>query len=356
MITPELRARLEALAGKWIMWARENCERSSPASYEGGQVAAVTDCAVALRSALAAEDEDEDRTEFAWLIENGKQGDALRYRTFEYGLPTWTADHNKAIRYARRCDAEMAHAEDEEAWAIREHGWHTMPKTATTDAGVCVWTRRPMSKLEATSCGMLSAVPSRDGKVGDAVLTGINACHAALDFARGAIEDAIYTEDGLDGDAGQCVLQIIDEARINGTFDSGKPVPKSAEALECERARAALDMSDDDERDLADAIIAMKAKAIPAGYVVVQSETIMQAARYGWDHASWPWDNVRIGIELQAEQRQRAASTPPTDVGVCVWKPDEIGGWITGCAHTDPWRVLPENCQYCGKPVREGGE
>ena len=34
----------------------------------------------------------------------------------------------------------------------------------------------------------------------------------ALDFSRGAIEDAIYLDDGLDGDAGQAVIKMIDEA------------------------------------------------------------------------------------------------------------------------------------------------
>jgi hypothetical protein len=47
----------------------------------------------------------------------------------------------------------------------------------------------------------------------------IKACKIALDFAAGAIGDAIYTEDGLDGDTGQRVLHIIAEAREEGTFD-----------------------------------------------------------------------------------------------------------------------------------------
>lgn len=62
-------------------------------------------------------------TVYGWLIENGKSGDELRYRNMEQGLPTWTADHNEALRFARRVDAEKFAAEDEAAWCIVEHGW-----------------------------------------------------------------------------------------------------------------------------------------------------------------------------------------------------------------------------------------
>jgi len=45
---------------------------------------------------------------------------------------------------------------------------------------------------------------------------------AALQFAVGAIVDAIYTEDGLDGEAGERVLALIAEAQKYGTFDQRK--------------------------------------------------------------------------------------------------------------------------------------
>jgi hypothetical protein len=64
-----------------------------------------------------------DKTEYGWLIENGKQGDELRYRTFRQGLPEWTADHHEATRFCRRIDAERFCEADEEAWRIVEHGW-----------------------------------------------------------------------------------------------------------------------------------------------------------------------------------------------------------------------------------------
>ncbi len=60
-------------------------------------------------------------TKYGWLIENGKKGDALRYRNMEQGIPTWTADHDEALRFSRRKDAEKFAAEDEDAWRIVEH-------------------------------------------------------------------------------------------------------------------------------------------------------------------------------------------------------------------------------------------
>ena len=44
----------------------------------------------------------------------------------------------------------------------------------------------------------------------------------ALDFSVGAISDAIYTEDGLDGSAGEAILMILAEAKKYGTFDQRK--------------------------------------------------------------------------------------------------------------------------------------
>ena len=69
-------------------------------------------------------------TEYGWLVENGKQGDELRYRTWRDGMPDWTADHNEATRYCRRIDAERAHQEDEDAWQIVQHAWDDLPDNA----------------------------------------------------------------------------------------------------------------------------------------------------------------------------------------------------------------------------------
>lgn len=66
-------------------------------------------------------------TQYGWLVENGKSGDELRYRTMRQGMIVWTADHNEALRFARREDAERFAAEDEDAWRTAEHAWDDLP-------------------------------------------------------------------------------------------------------------------------------------------------------------------------------------------------------------------------------------
>lgn len=64
-----------------------------------------------------------------WLIENGKQqGAGLAYRYIDNdggGVPAWTEDPNKALRFARRADAEQYAHHDEDAWRIVEHAFAT---------------------------------------------------------------------------------------------------------------------------------------------------------------------------------------------------------------------------------------
>jgi hypothetical protein len=62
-------------------------------------------------------------TQWGWLIENGKKGEELRYRTMEQGMFVWTPDHDKALRFCRREDAERVAEEDEQAERICQHGW-----------------------------------------------------------------------------------------------------------------------------------------------------------------------------------------------------------------------------------------
>ncbi len=57
-----------------------------------------------------------------WLISNGGEGDERRFRTMEQGVPTWTDDPEKAIKFFRRDDAEMFAAEDDQAWKIIDAG------------------------------------------------------------------------------------------------------------------------------------------------------------------------------------------------------------------------------------------
>lgn len=58
----------------------------------------------------------------AWVIETGDVSAPL-YRTIECGMYEWTRSHMKAIRFARRDDAEMFAAEDSDPIRICQHAW-----------------------------------------------------------------------------------------------------------------------------------------------------------------------------------------------------------------------------------------
>lgn len=61
-----------------------------------------------------------------------------------------------------------------------------------------------------------------------------------LDFCKGAIEDAIYSDDGLDSDAGQAVIKMIENAK-NGLAEGCSHCELYAkEAIAKERERCAL--------------------------------------------------------------------------------------------------------------------
>ena len=62
------------------------------------------------------------QAKLCWLVGNGKPA-GLAYRYMDQGVPMWTPDPHKAIRFARREDAEMFAAED--AWRIVPHGFET---------------------------------------------------------------------------------------------------------------------------------------------------------------------------------------------------------------------------------------
>lgn len=84
--------------------------------------------AIANYDTLRAELDAAKGRQTGWLIENGKSGSQLLYRTMEQGNFTWTPDHNIALRFARREDAERVAEEDEDAWRIVERAWVDMPK------------------------------------------------------------------------------------------------------------------------------------------------------------------------------------------------------------------------------------
>lgn len=56
-----------------------------------------------------------------WVVTNGRVGggrEMFRCWGNEGGGSAWTEKREEATRYARRCDAEEVHAEDEDAWRI----------------------------------------------------------------------------------------------------------------------------------------------------------------------------------------------------------------------------------------------
>lgn len=65
--------------------------------------------------------------ETAWLVEDSRNNGLIKYRTMDQEGIHWTEDVHKAIRFARREDAEMFAAGDEDAWHIVEHIWVYIP-------------------------------------------------------------------------------------------------------------------------------------------------------------------------------------------------------------------------------------
>lgn len=65
-------------------------------------------------------DRVEDET--AWLVEKGGNGPPQYITTDEFSL-TWTTDVNKALRLARRADAEAISELCDDAWHVVEHMW-----------------------------------------------------------------------------------------------------------------------------------------------------------------------------------------------------------------------------------------
>lgn len=77
----------------------------------------------ALRAKLEAAERRPD-AEYGWLVEDSRNHPSgIRYRTWGDFGPEWTNDPSKALRFARRQDAEMFARDDEDAWHIVEHMW-----------------------------------------------------------------------------------------------------------------------------------------------------------------------------------------------------------------------------------------
>lgn len=105
-------------------------------------------------------------TEFGWLIENGKKpGAGLSYRFINNdldGIPDWTEDPNKALRFARRADAEQFAHHDEDAWCVVEHGWDDFPVARAKAAEVVAKRNGAQRVISSTSTTSSAPEPSAD--------------------------------------------------------------------------------------------------------------------------------------------------------------------------------------------------
>lgn len=69
-------------------------------------------------------DGERNRNEYGWLVEDSRNHPSgIRYRMWGDLGPEWTNDANKALRFARRQDAEAFCRDDEDAWHVVEHMW-----------------------------------------------------------------------------------------------------------------------------------------------------------------------------------------------------------------------------------------
>lgn len=101
--------------------ATETIEPLPPRKRTGERPA---DNALSLHSPpVITEETSEQRGPF--LIGDGGSHGEARFRTMKDGLPAWTLDHDEALQFVRRIDAERFCEEDEDAWQIipvpREH-------------------------------------------------------------------------------------------------------------------------------------------------------------------------------------------------------------------------------------------
>jgi hypothetical protein len=80
----------------------------------GGFAVGALDRRTALRAMAAAFDAGAAATD-GWIVGNAA-GD--QWRAWGFAGSVWTPDRDKAVRYARREDAEAVHEHDEDAWRV----------------------------------------------------------------------------------------------------------------------------------------------------------------------------------------------------------------------------------------------
>jgi hypothetical protein len=64
-----------------------------------------------------------EHDETAWLVEKEIEPAGVPYLTVEAGILNWTTDPNKALRFARRADADKICEIVEDADRVTEHMW-----------------------------------------------------------------------------------------------------------------------------------------------------------------------------------------------------------------------------------------
>lgn len=72
----------------------------------------------ALARELLAEAIERMEDQGPFVVGDGGGHGEHRFRTMEQGIPKWTLDLDEALQFARRKDAELFAAEDEDAWVI----------------------------------------------------------------------------------------------------------------------------------------------------------------------------------------------------------------------------------------------
>lgn len=130
-----------------------------------------------------------------WLITDGKDDPITLYRTLSQGAPAWTPDPDLALQFARREDAELFAAEDEDAQRIIQHPATAAGREAIADA--LAW---------ATNCARMLPQDERAKRSLRLMVTLVNETVAFLDNLREAMGMMAEPREGL-------AAKIIDRAR-----------------------------------------------------------------------------------------------------------------------------------------------
>ena len=121
-----------------------------------------------------------------WIIGNGNRD---KWRFIDHGCSSWTSDPLKALRFARREDAEQYCAEDEDAWCVIEIS-DLFPSQNTTLPRP---RRIQMLKMVPAELAILTATDAVEEMGGDVRLTD---AVVLLGKARNKVADYVDGEIG----------------------------------------------------------------------------------------------------------------------------------------------------------------